>query len=94
MIEMEGVLGDQQACPVPVVLHIWGFTQRDAEVARVMADHSPGVRRWKVVDVVESVGPPCTIDSGAPGALDHGAHYEWKWALYRASSPTTMQAAA
>ena len=94
MIEMEGVLGAQQIGPMSVVLHVWGFTQRDAEVARIVADHAPGMRRWKVVAVIESVGPPCTIESGAPGALDHGAHYEWKWALYPPTNPAETQAAA
>ena len=69
---------------VAVRVRVWGFTPNDARTALVTAQYAPGAHRWKVVEEIESVGPPRTLQLHDPAALAQGANYEWIWADYPA----------
>jgi hypothetical protein len=69
--------------PLPVRLHLWGFTPTDLRMAQAWAKSAADRSHWDITQIVEATGTPSPIPTRDLTALAQHSDYEWQWAAYR-----------
>lgn len=79
---------DEPYARTPVILHVWGATRRDADLAEQDAHNHPSARLWDIdPDTRRTTGGTCGIRRRDADALEQGADFHRAWAIYRRALP-------